>query len=130
MTTLTDAQRASLIDVAKSWLGTPWHPMAGQTPARQVRVDCSNLVHAVYVEAGLSYVYADTASFLRLAQFVHVEVPLPGDVVLFGGHLGIATPNSVDGEMISAHGSPTKPGVVRYGQISWFADFKGYYCWR
>lgn len=44
------AQRAEVLRVARTWLGTPFHDGA---QLKDVGVDCAHLLAAVYVEAGV-----------------------------------------------------------------------------
>ncbi len=50
MTDLASAQRQRVLQVARTWLHTPWHHKARM---RGVGVDCAQLLIAVYAEAGL-----------------------------------------------------------------------------
>ena len=45
-----EAWRTTVVEVAKSWIGTPWHHAAR---IKGAGVDCAQLLIGVYVEAGL-----------------------------------------------------------------------------
>ena len=45
-----DPRRAAVLDVARSWIRTPWHHRAS---VKGAGVDCGQLLRAVFVEAGL-----------------------------------------------------------------------------
>jgi len=76
---LTDDDRLSLIAAA---LDSKVH---GTEP------DCSHLVHAIYKQAGLSYLYAPSSDlYAGVDGFQRVKKPEPGDLVVWRGHVGIA----------------------------------------
>jgi hypothetical protein len=52
--------------------------------------DCSNLVHAIYERAGLTYSYANSSELYRgVKEFRRILDPQPGDLVVWRGHVGI-----------------------------------------
>jgi cell wall-associated NlpC family hydrolase len=52
--------------------------------------DCSHLVHAIYETAGFPYTYAPSSSLYEgVESFQRVKAPLPGDLVVWRGHVGI-----------------------------------------
>jgi hypothetical protein len=52
--------------------------------------DCSNLVHAIYERAGLTYAYANSSELYRgVKEFRRILHPQPGDLVVWRGHVGI-----------------------------------------
>jgi hypothetical protein len=52
--------------------------------------DCSNLVHAIYERAGLTYSYANSSELYRgVKEFRRILHPQPGDLVVWHGHVGI-----------------------------------------
>jgi cell wall-associated NlpC family hydrolase len=52
--------------------------------------DCSHLVHAIYESAGFPYEYAPSDDLYDgVAGFQRVKAPLPGDLVVWRGHVGI-----------------------------------------
>src|ERR1700674_974670 len=52
--------------------------------------DCSNLVHAIYERAGLTYSYSNSSDLYRgIKEFRRVLHPQPGDLVVWRGHVGI-----------------------------------------
>jgi cell wall-associated NlpC family hydrolase len=123
--------RLKLIQVANTWIGTPYKTGA-ETKGAQGGVDCSHLVHAIYHEAGFEYPYADTSHFPPPGFFTPIsedDDPENGDVILFAAHMGIYCDRNDDNVLISAQGSETKPGKVQCGNPSWFGTFKGAYTW-
>lgn len=60
---------------------------------RQLRwagLDCSHLVHDIYQRAGLPYDYATSRDLYDgVDAFRRVYDPLPGDIVVWRGHVGI-----------------------------------------
>lgn len=89
-------ERARVVEVARSWIGTPYHPCAQK---KRVGVDCGNLPAAVYAEAGLidpvkipNYspqwmLHQRPEMFMNLVLAVGGREfdgpPLPGDFVMF-----------------------------------------------
>ena len=57
--------------------------------------DCSHLVHAIYETAGFPYEYAPSDDLYEgVARFYRVKAPLPGDLVVWRGHVGmVITPS-------------------------------------
>jgi NlpC/P60 family len=54
------------------------------------QTDCSHAVHAIYQQAGLPYPYATSRElYAGAAPFKRVTRPLPGDLVVWPGHVGI-----------------------------------------
>lgn len=52
--------------------------------------DCSHLVHQIYGFAGFSYAYANSFDlYSGIGDFVRVNVPQPGDLIVWPGHVGI-----------------------------------------
>jgi cell wall-associated NlpC family hydrolase len=52
--------------------------------------DCSHLVHAIYETAGFPYEYAPSDDlYVGVPSFQRVRAPLPGDLVVWRGHVGI-----------------------------------------
>lgn len=57
---------------------------------RRSGLDCSHLVHEIYERAGLSYDYAPSRDLYDgVDGFRRVYHPLPGDIVVWRGHVGI-----------------------------------------
>jgi cell wall-associated NlpC family hydrolase len=53
-------------------------------------LDCSHLVHNIYERAGFPYDYATSRDLYDgVDAFRRVRVPLPGDIVVWRGHVGI-----------------------------------------
>lgn len=92
---MTEAElRAAVVDAARGWLGTPWHHMAR---VRGAGVDCAQLLMATYSDAGLItpfqhdpyppdwMLHRDEERLLGIVQQYadEVDVPRPGDIVLF-----------------------------------------------
>lgn len=63
--------------------------------SRQLRwagLDCSHLVHDIYERAGLPYDYATSRDLYDgVDAFRRVYEPLPGDIIVWRGHVGIVT---------------------------------------
>ena len=54
------------------------------------RRDCSHLVHAIYVRAGLPYPYAQSSDIYDgVEPFQRVKRPQPGDLIVWRGHVGM-----------------------------------------
>ena len=57
---------------------------------RESEPDCSHLVHAIYTAAGFPYDYTPSSDlYAGTANFQRVKAPLPGDLVVWRGHVGI-----------------------------------------
>ena len=119
----------SVVSEAKTWIGTPYQE-GGTSKGSNGGVDCSHLVHLVYGAVGCNYPYTPTRNFPPPGYFKQVDESdlEEGDVVLFSGHMGIHADQN-DDDLISAQGSPTKKGSVRFGQSAWFGSVKGCYRW-
>lgn len=91
----TDEQRAAVVAVAKSWVGTAYHHMGR---IKGVGVDCGTLIEQVYMEAGVKLKFDippySTQWHLHTADPVYerllgingyhlVETPGLGDIALF-----------------------------------------------
>lgn len=106
---MTAEQQARIVEVARSWLGTPFHYAAR---VKGVGVDCGNLLAAIYIEAGLLpaefpidapppgwHLHTQDERYLRLIMRYAVRVASPweaGDVLVYrgrrwpsAGHAGI-----------------------------------------
>jgi cell wall-associated NlpC family hydrolase len=122
-----------VVEQATTWLGTPYKT-GGTVKGPNGGVDCSHNVHLVYKDAGYEYPYSPTNTFPPAGYFVSIdrEDAKEGDILLFEGHMGIVATNPADGstDIISAQGSPTKPGKVQYGKSEWFGALKGAYHWN
>jgi cell wall-associated NlpC family hydrolase len=57
---------------------------------RWAGLDCSHLVHDIYERAGFPYDYATSRDLYDgVDSFRRVRVPLPGDIIVWRGHVGI-----------------------------------------
>ena len=57
---------------------------------RESEPDCSHLVHAIYDAAGFPYDYAPSSElYAGVGNFQRVKAPLPGDLVVWQGHVGM-----------------------------------------
>src|ERR1700730_16119462 len=57
---------------------------------KRTKPDCSHLVNDIYDLAGFPYPYAKSADLYRgQAGFVRVNVPQPGDLIVWRGHVGL-----------------------------------------
>jgi cell wall-associated NlpC family hydrolase len=93
---MSDALRQKIVKTAQSWLGTPFHDVAG---VKGVGVDCAHLLARVYVEAGIIdaftvetyppqwFLHHDEERFLgtvlRFAHEIEESAVRPGDCVLY-----------------------------------------------
>jgi cell wall-associated NlpC family hydrolase len=122
-----DPRRQRVVDEAVSWIGTPYHP---QGRVKGAGVDCLTFLACVYGAVGI--IPADVEiPFYRNDVMLHtgeeiylqgvlehgheVEVPLPGDVVLYRwgkifGHAGIVT-----GAFTKPRGGGWQPDLMRPG---------------
>jgi hypothetical protein len=78
------------------WSFAPTQPLARDIVlqlGRQLRwdgLDCSHLVHDIYERAGLPYDYATSRDLYDgIDAFRRVYHPVPGDLVVWRGHVGI-----------------------------------------
>jgi len=84
---------------------------------REEDADCSHLVHAVYEDAGLPYAYAPSSElFVGVENFERVKAPLPGDLVVWRGHVGIVIKPS---EHIFFSYLSSGPGTDNYEAHYW-----------
>ena len=98
MAELSDDERDTVIATARSQKGTP-----------HSRIDCSHLVHLAYeaVRPDLRYLTTDGLAASKLYDH-NVKIPKPGDLVLWGGHVGIV----IDHDKRKFIGSQTSTGVA------------------
>ncbi|MBI2339170.1 MAG: C40 family peptidase [Deltaproteobacteria bacterium] len=108
---LTDSERGQIIDQAEGWIGTKYK-LGGNT---EEGIDCSNLVHRAYQEAGFDYGYTMTTSDWGKAGFKETTDPKPGDLILWEplsgkehGHIGIV----LDAETKTFIGAQKSTGVA------------------
>jgi len=81
------------------------------------RSDCSHFVHSLYERAGFPYEYASSSDlYVGIDRFVRVANPQPGDLAVWGGHVGIVI-NPVQHSFFSALRSG--PGVDSYDAPYW-----------
>ena len=79
------AARGLLVEAARSFLGTPYQWGGGRNPKTDYGLDCSGLVIASARKAGLPLPPATLATSNGWWQALErVEVPLPGDLSLYG----------------------------------------------
>jgi cell wall-associated NlpC family hydrolase len=84
---------------------------------REEDADCSHLVHAVYEAAGLRYAYAPSSElYAGVESFERVKAPLPGDLVVWRGHVGIVVKPS---EHIFFSYLSSGPGTDNYETEYW-----------
>lgn len=56
----------------------------------KAKQDCSHLVHTIYQQAGFPYPYAKSTDIYKgIDGFQRVAEPLPGDLIVWRGHVGI-----------------------------------------
>lgn len=95
-------QRARVVEMARTWLGTPYHHCAA---IKGVGTDCAMILVAVFQEAGLVHDVAvpayspswhlnrDEEKYTDFIRQFAVEVdraPLPGDIVVWKFHRAFA----------------------------------------
>jgi cell wall-associated NlpC family hydrolase len=99
------AKREKIIAEAKEWEKTPYL-YGGDSDAG---IDCSHLVYRVYRETVFgSFPFMDTATLRTSDEFVTVNEPQSGDIVLWDGHVAIVV-DPVEGSFI---GAQTSTGVA------------------
>jgi hypothetical protein len=109
-----------IISAAEGYLNTKYE-LGGNTRSG---IDCSNLVHKAHVESGFPYNYRNTPTFASSPNFVKVDKPIIGDVILFAqGHMGLFNPKKGNTPVLSA----TRHHNVCYAPFNWFANVLGYY---
>jgi len=99
---ITESQRAEVVRVARSFIGTPYHHMGR---VKGAGVDCATLLAEVYYEAGVLkepvaieyypmdwHLHRDDERYLQMVQRYCREIPAervaPGDIVIY--HFGRA----------------------------------------
>lgn len=110
-------QAQMAVDKALSAVGTPYQ-WGGNTPG--VGLDCSGLTHWAYGEAGVDL--PRKAEDQTVGTQVSQEELLPGDLVVWDGHVAMVTG---DGMMVEA-GDPVQVGPIRTTNAG--MAFKGF--WR
>ncbi|HTE02123.1 MAG TPA: NlpC/P60 family protein [Mucilaginibacter sp.] len=115
-------------------------------------LDCSHFVQRAYQQAGMSYPYMSSAAFgneKNNKYFAFVGKNLSskdlqdGDVIVFGGHMGIWDPQGCNqitipllgataecarlknnAPFLSSRGDDTRDVGVEYGRTQWWGDYK------
>lgn len=83
--------------------------------------DCSHLVHSLYEVVGMHYPYATSRTLYRgIEGFQRVPDPIPGDVVVWRGHMGIVVDPSQHSFL-----SALKTGVKISSYISSYWKHRG-----
>lgn len=121
--TATNATAQNVIDIARSWVGRANYVWGGNDPA--TGVDCSGFTKWVFAQVGVNLNRTAAAQASNGVQ-VSADQALPGDLVVWSGHVGIYSGN---GMMINAE-NPS--AGVREDPISYFMGggsgaFYGYY---
>jgi cell wall-associated NlpC family hydrolase len=75
-----------VVNVAKKYVGRNLHYRMGGNSFK-TGIDCSHFVHRVFQEAGRDVPYRSSSALARSAK--RVKNPVPGDLVLYRGHVGI-----------------------------------------
>lgn len=110
-------QAQAAVDHALSALGTPYQ-WGGNTPG--VGLDCSGLTQWAYGQAGVDI--PRTAAEQAVGRSVDASELLPGDLVVWDGHVAMAIG---DGQMVEA-GDPVQVNPIRTTNMN--MGFKGF--WR
>jgi cell wall-associated NlpC family hydrolase len=89
-------QMRAAADEEEVWPVAPVQPVVREIVLRLGRelrwsgLDCSHLVHQIYQRAGLPYDYAPSNDLYDgIDAFRRVYDPLPGDMIVWRGHVGI-----------------------------------------
>ena len=93
------------------------------TRTRHTRLDCSHFVNYVYRRAHLPYRYASSEELYEgTGSFQRVFEPMPGDLIVWKGHVGIVTDPSV-----SRFVSVLRSGVKTDDYLSRYWKSRGQY---
>ncbi len=86
------------------------------TRTRHTRLDCSHFVNSVYRRAHLPYRYASSEELYEgVESFQRVHEPMPGDLIVWKGHVGIVTnPNENRFVSVLRSGVKTDDYLSRY----------------
>lgn len=77
---LTKNDRKSLVAIA----------LSDHVQQEENESDCSHLVHTIYETAGFPYEYAPSDDlYVGVRSFERVKAPLPGDLIVWRGHVGM-----------------------------------------
>lgn len=109
-------QAAAAVSAAKTALGTPYQ-WGGTTPG--VGMDCSGFTQWAYAQAGVDI--PRTADAQAVGTSVSMDNALPGDLVVWDGHVAMVVEN---GQMIEA-GDPVQINPLRTENIG--MNFLGVY---
>lgn len=107
-----------VVNVAKKYVGRNLHYRMGGNSFK-TGIDCSHFVYRVFQEAGRDVPYRSSSALARSAQ--RIKNPVPGDLVLYRGHVGIYAGNG----MMIHHGREGgaflvkvyKQNFIGYGRI-------------
>jgi|GEM_PF-4836058 len=100
---LSDKDREQILQIAApdNFPATRYRRGPSSRKGIEKEADCSTFVHEVYKRAGLPYGFRPTASLGEAREFdvLPEKEALPGDLMLFPGHVGIV---DEEGKIISA----------------------------
>src|SRR4051812_14683709 len=107
-----------VVNVAKKYVGRNLHYRYGGNSFK-TGIDCSHFVWRVFQEAGYKVPYRSSSALAR--EVKRVKNPIPGDLVLYRGHVGIYVGNG----MMVHHGRSGgaflvkvyKQNFIGYGRI-------------
>jgi cell wall-associated NlpC family hydrolase len=85
------SKRLALLAWAMAHLGTPYTWAGGHPGMIAGGWDCSGYVDHAYAAVGVPIGWDGTGGMEGNPQLVRVSSPLPGDIVLFPGHVGIVS---------------------------------------
>ena len=107
---LTTKDRETILKNAdpENFTRTQYRSPPGSGVKTEEQTDCSNFVNEIFKRSGIEYPYADTSTFQCIQSFheTPTDQALPGDLVLYRGHIGIL---DTSGKVISAtSGGPKK----------------------
>jgi cell wall-associated NlpC family hydrolase len=81
-----------VVNVAKKYVGRNLHYRYGGNSFK-TGIDCSHFVWRVFQEAGYKVPYRSSSALAR--EVKRVKNPIPGDLVLYRGHVGIYVGNGM-----------------------------------
>lgn len=100
---LSDADRSRILEIASpsNFPATRYRRGPSSQKGIEKETDCSHFVHEVYKRAGLPFPFRPTAGLSEVREFdiLPENEALPGDLMLFRGHVGIV---DEQGKIISA----------------------------
>jgi RHS repeat-associated protein len=99
-----------IADIARKWKGTPYYPGGGKISSRD-KADCSGATWKIYEEAKFPFDYSQSKEFPQNKRFKPSlgNIPQPGDVGQWDGHVLIYDPGSSGFQVGKWSGSMLRP---------------------